>query len=357
MAERLCPGVLDRETEFVIAYDPVTNTTARRFGTCGPCAAHAVLSNWLNKYVATADVYTTMRRRGLCDPSGASTISGLQSALQAYGAPIAAFRQWSDTNWSDWRASFDAHAGVDPFLFETQNGQALVDLISGCGENATNLQRHFVAVLGKHDGGYSARAGRDLPAGYWCADGDNFAGNNDNAHGFNAAHVLQFYSVDAVGASLPRALVAAKGNANMGIPTGWKDDGKTLTAPNGKTCTQGFRYAVIHAVPQWPSDNVPLEAVRYVDHVQASDPSKGFGAVQTFQRSRLYWLKANNTIGEVPAGAELLAVEARLNDANAQIAALNAKLAALEQQPPVDALAQEALAVARAEHALETKLQ
>lgn len=41
------------------------------------------------------------------------------------------------------------------------------------------------------------------------------------------------------------------------VPTGWHDDGHTLTAPNGKTVVLGFREHVLSSV--WDANNVPLE--------------------------------------------------------------------------------------------------
>ena len=353
MSEVLCPGLLHRETEFVIARDPVLGTTARRFGTCGQQAAHAVLSNARNRYISTAEIYTAMRDRGLCDPSGASTASALQTICEAYGAGIVGFHQWTDSNWTNWLGTFTQYAGVVPFLFETHAGQVLIDLITGAGENANNLENHFIAVLGRHTGGFSTHAGRDLPSGFWCADGCSFAGGNDNAHNFNAANMLQFYSDTAIAASLPRALVAVKG-ASMGVPSGWKDSASgdaskagTLTAPNGKVCTMGMRYTVLSATPQWPSDNVPQENVHFEDQVMAQK-ALGFGAVQTFYRSRLYWLKSSNTMGEVPLGAEVLAVEA-------ENATLKARIAQLEAAGTGDPVAADALTAIRALKAVEAK--
>ena len=45
----------------------------------------------------------------------------------------------------------------------------------------------------------------------------------------------------------------------MGIPLGWKDDGSTLTAPNGVTVIHGFRDHILNA-PSWPGALVPLAA-------------------------------------------------------------------------------------------------
>jgi cell division septum initiation protein DivIVA len=43
----------------------------------------------------------------------------------------------------------------------------------------------------------------------------------------------------------------------LSIPTGWKDDGHTLTAPNGHRVVLGFRTHVLSQA--WHPDNQPLE--------------------------------------------------------------------------------------------------
>jgi hypothetical protein len=250
MSEILCPGIVDRGTEFVVAYDPITQTTTRRFGTCGPRALASVLSNALGTHILCADVYTSMRGASptpLCDPTGATTIGDLQVEASRYtGAVIAAVQPYGEP-WSGWASFFQAHAGVDPFLFETANGQALVDLISGLGENATNLQYHFLAVLGRNTGGWSPLAQRTLPPGYWCADGDNFAGGNNVGTGFNAANVLQFYPDTVVAAARPCGAIALKG-AKATMAWQQQPDG-TGKDDQGHVCGQGdMTYLIAHGL-------------------------------------------------------------------------------------------------------------
>lgn len=108
----------------------------------------------------------------------------------------------------------------------------------------------------------------------------------------------------------------------MGVPTGWKDDGKTLTAPNGHVVVLGFRdYVLAH---NWPSDEVPLESERGVASLEWQDPRAGAGSRQVFLRTALRW-NAGAPVSEIVLGPELLAVEQRL-------AALQQQVAALEQQ-------------------------
>jgi hypothetical protein len=204
-------GLVHRESEFVVARDPVSGSTARRFGTCGPCALHTLAANARGSLVSTASVFTLMRSQHtpLCDVSGAATIGGLMQAASLLHLTLVETRLFA-APWPEWRIYFDRHAGVNPFLFETANGQALKDSVSGLGENATHLQYHYVAVVGRHPGGHSARAGKDLPPGYWCADGDNFAGNNVGPT-FAAADVLQFYPDEVIAASRPAGALAVKG--------------------------------------------------------------------------------------------------------------------------------------------------
>ena len=75
--------------------------------------------------------------------------------------------------------------------------------------------------------------------GFWAADGCSFAGGNNNANGFNAANVLQYYTDSNLGAARPCAALALKGRA---IKMAWtidesngfgKDDQGHSTGPGG----------------------------------------------------------------------------------------------------------------------------
>lgn len=66
----------------------------------------------------------------------------------------------------------------------------------------------------------------------------------------------------------------------MGVPTGWKDDGTTLTAPNGMKVVLGFRaYVLAHA---WDAANVPLENEVHLPQLEDSNPALGAGTRQLF---------------------------------------------------------------------------
>lgn len=243
MSETLCAGLLHRETEFatVPAYGNI-----RVFGACGPCGLASAASASLGSIVHTADVYTLMRQHGLLsDPSGASTIGALQTAATLLKLPIAAYCAYGEP-WDDWQAFFTAHAGRDPFMVEVANGQALVDSISGKGENASTLRYHYFAVLGTHSGGPSPYAGgKVLPAGFWCADGDNYAGGNDSAHNFNAVNVLQFYTDTVMAAARPCAALALRGAS---IPVAWHEQSDhTGKDDKGNVCGEGdMAYITAH---------------------------------------------------------------------------------------------------------------
>lgn len=224
---------------------------------------------------------------------------------------------------SDWRGFFQRHVGREAIVMETANGQALRDYLTGSGENARNLHYHFIMVAGWHPGGHSARANRDLPAGWWCADGDNF----------DVGDVLQFYPDDVLAASRPCAAMAVYarvqlppaggGPGGSTVPSGWKDDGKTLTAPNGHVVVLGFRDHILSRA--WPPDNVPLESERHIESLEWQNASLGAGERQVFQRTALRWNAATG-VQEISLGPELLAVEARLVAVKQQLANLEKQL-------------------------------
>src|SRR5260221_321448 len=303
MAETILPGTIHRETEFVQSLT----------GACGPNAL-AMGQAWAfqSSGVDTYGVYADMRRRGLCEVSGASTLEALRQEAVALGLPVVDDRGYGEP-WTDWRTWYLSPVGNAFILMETANGQALRDSISGLGENASNLHYHFIGIVGHHDGGYSSRAGHDLPAGWWAVDGDNYV----------VGDALQFYPDDILAAAQPCGALAFGAKVSMqmaGVPSGWKDIGGVLVAPNGKNVQHGFRQAILDAAV-WPAALQPVTG-------EYGTPG---GARQDFTFSFL-WVGAASAQAGPDYPAQIAALQA-------QIAALkqaNASEEAGETAPPVD---------------------
>lgn len=312
MLETFLPGRVDRESEFV---DGLT-------GTCGPNAA-AMAERWSDQsQLSTIEVYRRMRAANRCDPNGAATMAALADDARAagYTADLLPYREPLPEG--DWRAFFERYVGSHAVVFETAYGQALRDAISGYGENATDLRYHFVMIAGWHPGGHSARAGRNLPPGWWCADGANFAGGN----------ALQFYPDDVLVASRPCAAMAiaprvtTPAGGPTHIPVGWHDDGQTLTAPNGHRVVLGFREYVL-SQQAWAPENIPLEEERHAEEVQPGVPAQGAGQRQVFLRTALEWTQAGG-VRAAELGPEVLALEAYVEALRGRVAAAEAQLRA-----------------------------
>ena len=240
MSEILCAAPLIRGTEFFL-----NDQRVRLFGTCGQRGLASVASSALGTDVNPLGIYDSMLNHGWCDVGGASTIGGLLNQAKVMNLPVAAFQGYGEP-WNGWYAWCKAQVSAgNPTLVETANGQALIDAISAAGENAQNLQYHFFALLGYFSGGFSSRAQRTLPEGFWCADGDNFAGGNNNANNFNAANVLQFYSISRLSAARLCAALAIKGKA---ITMAWTklSDGRGLD-DKGHNCGSGFMTQLLAA--------------------------------------------------------------------------------------------------------------
>lgn len=316
MQETFLPGRVDRESEFV----------AGLTGTCGPNAA-AMAERWSDQsQLNTLDVYHRMRAANRCDPNGAATMAALADDARAAGYSVDLLPYREPTSESDWRAFFERHVGQRAVVYETAYGQALHDAISGLGENARDLHYHFVMIAGWHPGGHSARAGRNLPPGWWCADGANFAGGN----------ALQFYPDDVLVASRPCAAMAiaprvtAPTSGPTHVPVGWHDDGHTLTALNGHRVILGFREYVL-TQPAWAPENVPLEDERHSAEVQPGNPAQGAGQRQVFLRLALEWTQAGG-VRAAELGPETLALEAAVEALRARVASAESQLqAALAQ--------------------------
>jgi len=100
-----------------------------------------------------------------------------------------------------------------------------------------------------------------------------------------------------------------KGQTPMALPLGWHDDGKTLTAPNGRVVVGGFRDHVL--ANAWAPDNFPLENEQNLAHVEVAINS-GMGTRQVFRTKMLVWY-ANRGVQEAWVGSELYACYALLH--------------------------------------------
>jgi hypothetical protein len=241
MGEGICPGVTHRETEFAEVLPGM-----RVFGACGPNALASVASNALGVIKHTSDVYWLMNHAGLCDSEGVTTLVNLSIAAPRLGLHEIAYYHYRNSPWIGWQAAFNQYAGVAPFVAQVVNGRALVDAISGDGENANNLQSHFIAVLGRHPGGYSARANRNLPTGYWVADGDNYAGGNNRTTGFAAANVLQFYPDTVMTHADPRGALVIRG-AQGATTMAWTRTASGASDDKGHVAGPGVANAIFAA--------------------------------------------------------------------------------------------------------------
>lgn len=332
MADGQLPGVWFRETEFDRGLT----------GACGPNSLD-MAHRWskqspLDNLNHTYDTVQFLQGRGIlpANSNGISDPAQILAGAQAYGLPLGHFQNWTQP-WSGWQATLDAElaAGHAAILF-VHNGQAFNDERTGKGENAVHLQNHVIVIGGKFGGGWSAFAGKNLDAGYWALDGDNF----------DVGNVFQYYSAGVVGAAQPSALIGVAssvaaptggggGGSHVGVPTGWSDDGTTLKSPNGVAVVLGFRDWILgHA---WDPNDWPLETEKEHDPLELSNTALGAGQRQVFRITTLeYTVKTGVFVAWV--GQELLWTESLLSQASGssalqqQLDAANAEIAALKAQ-------------------------
>ena len=93
------------------------------------------------------------------------------------------------------------------------------------------------------------------------------------------------------------------------IPSGWRDDGMTLTAPNGNRVVLGFRRYVL--TRSWDAINVPLQEENGRSPLEEANPSLGAGTQQIFTRTMLEWTPKRGVF-EGWMGPELLQLRADL---------------------------------------------
>ncbi len=127
------------------------------------------------------------------------------------------------------------------------------------------------------------------------------------------AHIQQYSNsviMSGLEVDYDRSMQADFGQWTQGgtmVPTGWRDDGTTLTAPNGYKVVHGFRAKVLAG---WDAADVPLEEEHQVAHVENYYPSDA-GAIQTFNYTRLCYTAARG-VYKMGIGNELLGCEKAL---------------------------------------------
>jgi N-acetyl-anhydromuramyl-L-alanine amidase AmpD len=127
--------------------------------------------------------------------------------------------------------------------------------------------------------------------------------------------------------------------ATMGVPQGWKDDGKVLTAPNGVYVTDGFRQWVL--THTWDAGNLPLMNASALTPVEQGNPGLGGGTVQPFRLCVLAWTQARG-VYVMWVGQEYVALHqvlhkalTDLNASQAQVKALQAQLLVAQNSGPL----------------------
>ena len=127
--------------------------------------------------------------------------------------------------------------------------------------------------------------------------------------------------------------LATEGTTTMAqnIPGGWKDDGKTLVAPNGVPVIQGFREWILGH--QWEADNWPLkpEQVIGAGSIEPGNASIGPGSRQNFRKTSLGWTQKMG-VYVIWVGQDVVALESQLAAANAHINQLEAQVKQLQDQ-------------------------
>lgn len=109
---------------------------------------------------------------------------------------------------------------------------------------------------------------------------------------------------------------------SVGVPQGWRDDGKTLVAPNGVAVTLGFRdYILSHS---WAADDAP-QAIEYGAPEVSLSHHYGAGTRQDFTRTSLIYTQATGVI-VAPVAADFATSQQQLAAAQAQITALEAQI-------------------------------
>ncbi|HEY7340868.1 MAG TPA: hypothetical protein VH591_08305 [Ktedonobacterales bacterium] len=190
-------------------------------------------------------------------------------------------------------------------------------------DNEHGVYGHFVAL-----------GGVDSDLGYLVGNGDTT--DALGGHGIIPTHWHGWNELAAAEINGMIALEKVTVANVSGIPTGWKDDGKTLVAPNGVPVVMGFReYVLAHSGENsWDANNWPLAGEQVISSgsIEPGNASIGPGSRQDFRLTSLGWTEARN-VYVIYVGQDIRALEQQLAAANAHVAQLEQQIA--NQPAPV----------------------
>ena len=142
-------------------------------GSCGPTILSSALM-WHNNQRSpiAKTVVSQMQAWGLCGPTGVTNTPKLIQAARNYKVPVSL----NVPNRGVIHFAVDTLTGTNGrkqgvCVLENANGQALRDYLSNTGEDAQNLQFHFIGFVGYNAGGYSNYLGCQVPQGFFAVDG------------------------------------------------------------------------------------------------------------------------------------------------------------------------------------------
>jgi hypothetical protein len=186
--------------------------------------------------------------------------------------------------------------------------------------NERGVYGHFIAL-----------GGIDSDQGYLVGNGDDV-----NALGGKGIIPTRWYGWNMLAAAQINGMIALEKveATNMGVPSGWKDDGKTLVAPNGVPVVRGFR---LHVLNGWDAYNWPMKPEVYLAQIEPGNVAMGRGSRQDFRLSSLGCQQhADGSWGgvyHIYVGQDILALETQLAAAQEHVSALEEQVKQLQNQP------------------------
>jgi hypothetical protein len=224
--------------------------------------------------------------RGWFTPGGGEPLSSMYLDLTTYERGIQVVQYVPFAQPGDWlsalRPALVRYAGIYPCAIEVGNAQNLWG-------NEAGVQWHFVLIAGYDDG----NSGQ-----YLLLNGDDIRALQGQTY-YSGRWISE---TDLISADVAGLIVVRK-VGTMSVPNGWRDDGNTLTAPNGVPVIHGFRDQVLNYPGGWPSSNWPIAAETFSNPANPVDPTSGVGSIQYFYNSILVWTQAKNQVFFTQAGS------------------------------------------------------
>lgn len=256
---------------------------------CGPFAMSRALTPYIKRPATDQDVLDIrawLLNRGVFTSGAGTTVSGITTYMREHGYSVTVIPFSYAFNTTAAKNVIDASVERSAMVIELSRGGKLP-------YNEPGVQFHFVAIVGKAENGY------------YIANGDDIAGAKAPLRMVTWQNLLDAGVCGLI--VMPPLSVTTPPpptTSSLSVPTGWRDNGTLLTAPNSIVVQHAYREMIL-ADAAFNAANLPVATESYIPTYLRGD-YPDFDVMQVFYHEVYLYSTTLKKFYTVQSGAFVL---------------------------------------------------